>query len=82
MVDGWGFSLGLGNRITRDYAVAERPISSKCYATSLRLVRGLAAVRDALLEAALMVTARQALFSESVNCADGCRQRRENNSWS
>ena len=45
MVDGWGFSLGLGNRITRDYAVAERPISSKCYATSLRLVRGLVGVR-------------------------------------
>ena len=42
VVDGWGFSLGLGNRITRDYAVAERPISSKCYATGLRLVRGLA----------------------------------------
>lgn len=65
MVDGWGFSLGLGNRITRDYAVAERPISSKCYATSLRLVRGLVGVCGVLLESALMVTSRQALFSDA-----------------
>ena len=64
MVDGWGFSLGLGNRITRDYAVAERPISSKCYATSLRLVRGWSGC-GALLESALMVTSRQALFSDA-----------------
>ena len=58
--------------------MAERPISSKCYAASLRLVAGLRCEYGTLLESARMVMSRRALFSgASVRvwyCADGCQQ--------
>jgi hypothetical protein len=62
MVDGWGFSLGLGNRITRDYLTRWRRDRSVPN-VMLRLVRVLCWACGGLLESALMVMSRWPLFS-------------------